>query len=321
MKVTHCGLCHSDLHLQDGYFDMGSVKQKMPPESLPRVLGHEVGGVVAAVGSDVTGLAVGTPVVAFSWIGCGKGTCFFCANNQEHLCLTGRVLGTTQPGGFGEYIVLPHPRYAIPVRNNLPMEVACPLACSGLTAFSAIKKVLHYFKDGKQNLVIVGLGGVGWSAFNQFKALTGRSACVVDIDPARLEMAKKAGAPVTVNAKDKDAMKKITGVGAAAIDFVGSPESFDLASASVRRGGSIIVVGLFGGEMKMGIPRIPMRAITISGSFVGTVEEMVELMDLASDGKLEPIPVQVRNINEINSTLDELRKGKIFGRVVLRHNN
>ena len=104
----------------------------------------------------------------------------------------------------------------------------------------------------------------------------------------------------------------------AVVDFVGSEESFEFASAAIRRGGKVIVVGLFGGAMSMPIPMFPLRAMTIMGSYVGTLAETEEMMALVRGGKIDPIPVTTRPLSLASRALDDLRHGTVTGRVVLK---
>ena len=141
LRISHCGVCHSDLHLQDGYFDLGGgqkldVRGNRP---LPFTLGHEIAGTVEAVGPEAKGVEPGKFFAAYPWIGCGK--CGLCARGDEHLCNAPRVLGVTVDGGYATHVVVPHPRYLLDV-EGIPHEIACALMCSGLTGYSAVKKAL-----------------------------------------------------------------------------------------------------------------------------------------------------------------------------------
>ena len=139
LRVSHCGVCHSDIHLQDGYFDLGGgqkldVRGNRP---MPFTLGHEIAGTVEAAGPDAQGIAKGRRYAAYPWIGCGK--CGLCERGDEHMCNAPRALGVTVDGGYATHVVVPHPRYLLDVDGIAP-EIAGPLMCSGLTGYSAIKK-------------------------------------------------------------------------------------------------------------------------------------------------------------------------------------
>ena len=319
LKVTNCGVCHSDVHIHDGFFDLGGGN-KLPLGSmkLPHTMGHEIEGEVIAMGPDAKGVKIGDRRAAFPWIGCGQ--CPACLRNEEQYCTKPRNLGCSSntPGGYATHVMVPHPRYLLDY-GNAPASLAAAYMCSGITAFSALKKV------GKlgpgDEVLILGCGGVGMMGLQFAKSLFGKGPLAADIDDGRLEAAMKAGAKATYNTKDPASAKKLvadTGGGAfAVVDFVGSEATFAFANATVRRGGRIIIVGLFGGAMSMPLPMFPMRALAVMGSFVGSLPETEEMMAIVRAGKVDPIPVQTRPLDQASKTLDDLRAGKIIGRVVL----
>ena len=137
VRITAAGVCHSDVHLWEGYFDMGggnkySTEKTMAP---PRTMGHEIVGEVAAVGPESKGAKVGDKAVVYPWIGCGK--CWYCTSGSEHLCPTPRALGVNKDGGYADHVVVPDAKYLYPY-GGLPVELACLYACSGITAFGAV---------------------------------------------------------------------------------------------------------------------------------------------------------------------------------------
>lgn len=317
LQTLATGVCHSDVHLHDTHFDLGNGR-KLPAGGPGMVLGHEIAGTVAAVGPDAVGVAVGDTCVAYPWIGCGE--CALCAAGDEHLCAAPAALGIQRPGGFADHVLVPDARYLLPA-GELPPARACTCACSGLTAYSALRKVGAL--AGGDALVIVGAGGVGLNAIHLAPRLTGVLPVVVDVSAARLEAASAAGARATVNAAAEDALQRLataTGGGAAAaIDFVGSESSGALAQRALRKGGKLVIVGLFGGTFSMPLPMIPLLGRTIQGSYVGSLAEMRELMGLLRTGAIPAIPVHERRASADAATaaLDDLRQGSITGRVVL----
>lgn len=318
VRVSHCGVCHSDVHLHDGYFDMGGGNKLdvRAGRQLPFTLGHEIEGTVEAVGPEVTGVKPGEKYVVYPWIGCGE--CAICARGDEHLCLKPRALGINVAGGYATHVLVPDEKYLLD-RTGVPEGLAATYMCSGLTAFSALKKLGT--PGPEDRVVIVGCGGVGMMGIQFAKALLPSAPLAADVDPAKLEAAKAAGAAAVFNPKDEDAIQKVmaeTGGGAyAAIDFVGSEASMAFATSIVRKGGQVVVVGLFGGGFSMPIPMFPMRAITIGGSYVGSPAEAAEMMELVRAGRIDPIPVEERPLDQASRSLDDLREGKVVGRVVL----
>ena len=319
LKVTHCGVCHSDVHLHDGHFDMGGGNKLEVGAGmqLPFTLGHEIEGVVAAVGPDVTTAKEGDARVAFPWIGCGN--CPTCARGDEHLCNRPQHLGVSVPGGFADYVLVPHEQYLLDY-TGIPDGLAATYMCSGLTAFSALKKLGTPGPDDA--VLIVGLGGVGMMGLQFAKAMFNCRILATDISAEKLAVAEKAGADDTFNAGDADAAKQIKaatdGGVYASVDFAGSEPSFGLARSALRKGGQAVVVGLFGGAFGMPIPLLPMQAHTLQGSFVGSLAETKEMLKLVQDGAVDPIPVAERPIEAATDTLDDLRNGNIVGRVVLK---
>lgn len=318
LKVENAGVCHSDVHIHDGYFDLGGGN-KLPLANIkfPHTLGHEIEGEVVALGPDAKGVKTGDKRAAFPWIGCGA--CPACERGEENLCARPRQLGCSAnvPGGYATHVLVPHPKYLIDFGGAAP-ALAAAYMCSGLTAFGAMKKVGTLGPNDQ--VVVLGCGGVGMMGVQFAKALFGKGPIAADIDDGRLGAAKKAGAVATYNTKDPDAAKKLmadTGGAYAVVDFVGSEATFAFANQIIRKGGRIIIVGLFGGAMGMPIPMFPLRPFSIIGSFVGSLPEAQEMMELVRAGKVDPIPYQTRPLDQASKTLDDLRQGKIVGRVVL----
>jgi D-arabinose 1-dehydrogenase-like Zn-dependent alcohol dehydrogenase len=318
LKVLAAGVCHSDLHLADGYFDLGGGKRLSLADrgmKLPVTLGHENVGEVVAVGPDAKGVKIGDRMLADPWIGCG--TCAVCLRGEDNLCRAMRSLGVFSNGGYADYMMVPHPRYLFDI-GDLPPERVAPLACSGVTTFGALKKVPTLKTEPT---VIIGAGGLGLMCLALHQKMGGHSAIVVDIDPVKREAAKQAGAAAVIDGAAADAAQQIvnlTNGGAwAVIDLVGSSASAQLGYGSLIKGGKYIIVGLYGGDFAMALPPIAMRALTIQGSYTGSQHEMAELMDLVRRTGLPPVPVATRPLRDVNAVMDQLRDGKIVGRVVL----
>ncbi len=319
LKVTACGVCHSDVHLWEGYYDLGEGERIdiAGRFALPHTLGHEIVGDVAAVGPDGGRLAVGGRRLVHPWIGCGQ--CEDCLDGNENLCPKPRFLGTHQAGGYSEYVTVPHPRYLLDAAA-IPEAEACVYACSGVTSYAALKKVMPI--DKRRRVLIIGAGGLGLMALSVARAMCDNQVIVADIDPRKLEAAREAGADVVIDAAGDNAaaeVRKMAGGGvAAAIDFVGAPATASLGLDSLRRGGTLVLVGLFGGSLSLALPLVPMRARRIVGSFVGTLEETREMLALVRDGRITPPPIETRPLDQASSALEALRAGEVIGRIVLR---
>jgi D-arabinose 1-dehydrogenase-like Zn-dependent alcohol dehydrogenase len=319
LKVHHVGVCHSDVHIHDGYFDLGrGNKLVLDYIDLPHTLGHEIEGEVVALGPDATGVKQGGRYAVYPWIGCGG--CAACRRGEENLCARPRHLGCSAnaPGGYATHVIAPHPRYLLDY-GAAPPALAGSYMCSGLTAYAAMKKIGPV--SAEDRMLIIGCGGVGLMGVQFARALTEHAPFAADIDEGRLAAARNAGAAACYNASAEGAAKTLyqdAGKGVfAVVDFVGSEASFAFANACVRKGGTIIAVGLFGGAMTMPLPMFPLRALTIAGSYVGTLAEAEEMMRLVRTGKINPIPVTTRPLFEANDALHDLRYGRVTGRAVL----
>ena len=315
VRITASGVCHSDVHFWEGFFDLGHERRADLTRgmALPLTLGHEIFGEVVACGPEVRAAQPGDSRIVYPWIGCGA--CDNCRAGDEHLC-TGntRILGLRLNGGFSTHVVVPHERYLVDA-GNIPEQVACTYACSGLTAFSALKKA----QPGP--LLIVGAGGVGLAAVRMASSFLGLEPLVADIDPAKRDAAIAAGAKQAFDPRDADAAKQVlkaTGGGAAtAIDFVGAPSSTGFATQVIRRAGRVIVVGLFGGSLDLSLALLPLRPFTLQGSYVGSLAELKELVTAARAKGAPASPIQARPLQAAQESLEDLKAGRVVGRVVL----
>ena len=325
VRVTHCGMCHSDLHIQAGGFDMGGGKlsslERGAGVRLPVTLGHEIGGEVVEVGPEVHGLAVGERVVVYPWIGCGEiDKCAACARGDDHLCVRGaRNLGLQLPGGYADLVRVPHDRYVVPIGTLEPARAAT-YACAGITAFGAMRK-LDKMVEGDA-VAVIGCGGVGLTALALYESMSPARIVAIDPDPAKREAALAFGAALAFDPGAPDTARAIVkacgGNIAAAVDFVGSEASSTLAVNLVRRAGQVVIVGLFGGEFRLPLPMFALKSLRIAGSYVGSLPDLRELIALAQRTPLPPTPLVARPLAEVNQALADLAQGRIAGRVVLQ---
>ncbi|WP_321953867.1 alcohol dehydrogenase [Paraburkholderia bannensis] len=319
VRVQAAGLCHSDLHIWEGYYDLGGGKKLSLADrgiKLPLTLSHEICGEVVAAGPLAGDVKTGTVAVVHPWIGCGQ--CAACERGEENICMKPQSLGVMRDGGFADYVIVPHPRYLVDLGGLDPVKAA-PLACAGVTTYSAVKKFGE--RIHQDPVVIIGAGGLGMMAIEVLKSLGAKGAVVVDVDPAKREAALKAGALAAIDARATDAAKQIaeaTGGGARAVlDLVGATPTVKLALDASARGGHVVVVGLMGGDITLSLPIIPMRPLKIEGSYVGTLPELRELVALMRAGKMQPSAVTQRPLGEVNEALEALAQGKVMGRQVL----
>lgn len=319
VRVEACGVCHSDVHLWEGHFDLGDGQQLdvTRGRELPFTFGHEIVGEVVALGPDARGARPGQRRVVYPWIGCGE--CAVCAAGDEHLCPASRALGVGRPGGYADHVLVPDARYLFDA-GDVPVALAGTYACSGITAYGALRKA-QALAAGR-HLLIVGAGGVGMAGLAIAREIVDAEIWVADIDPAKLDAARAAGADHVVDTREASAVKSVvvgTGGGAAAaVDFVGAESSAAFGWKTLARGGKLVVVGLFGGAFHAPLPYFPLKSVTVQGSYVGSPAEMDELMALVRAGRIPPIPVETRPIGEITRTLEDLRAGRIVGRVAVK---
>jgi D-arabinose 1-dehydrogenase-like Zn-dependent alcohol dehydrogenase len=315
VRVTRAGVCHSDLHIWEGYFDLGGGKRFYVKERgcvPPFTLGHEPLGVVAALGPKAKGVKVGQKRLIFPWIGCGK--CAVCKAGQDNYCVSGsRILGVNRPGGYATHVLVPDPKYLVDA-SGIDDAFAATLACSGLTAYSASAKLPEL--GPKDRVAVIGCGGVGLAGVAVLRARGVKHIVACDIDPAKLDTARKLGAKETIDTRSPQAPQQLLGI-AGAIDFVGMPATAALGIAALRKGGRYVLVGLHGGELVHPLPPIAQRAIGIIGSYVGNLQELKEVVALAKKRKLKPLPVATRPAAEANAALEDLKAGRVVGRVVL----
>jgi alcohol dehydrogenase len=318
VRVERCGVCHSDLHVQDGYFRLGGDKQLdiTKGRTLPFTLGHEIAGVVERAGPDAADAKPGAKAAVYPWIGCGQ--CVACRHGEENNCSAPRHLGVYLDGGFASHVLVPHPRYLI---DYAPLSAAFAgaLMCSGLTSYAALQRLVDRADRGP--VLLIGLGGVGSMGFALARALFGAAPLVADIDPAKRAAALAAGAAAAFDPADPGVRKAVLaasngGVYAVA-DFVGSDSSLAFATSVLARGGKVVVTGLIGGGFSTAVAMFPIKAMTIEGTLTGTLAQARELVALARDGKIAPIAIREQPMGDAQAALDDLRAGKVSGRVVL----
>jgi alcohol dehydrogenase, propanol-preferring len=319
LQVTHCGVCHSDLYFQDGYYDLGGGKRLSLEDrgvSLPFVPGHETVGKVVAFGPDVRNVELGDHRIVFPWAGCGH--CNRCKAGNEHLCPAPRTLGVLKSGGYGTHVIAERPEHLVDFGNVDP-ALAATYACSGVTAYSAVGKLLPIAAE--DSVVIIGAGGLGLAAIKILRALNHFNIVVVDVNSDKLRIALEAGARACVDGRLEDLTVQISKAAAAPIigvvDFVASSATARAGVDALSKGGTYVPVGLYGGDITLQLPTVPLRAIAIRGSYVGSLAELRELVELAKSGALGASPIERVPHSHPNEALDRVRKGDVAGRLVL----
>ena len=321
VRITHCGMCHSDLHIQAGGFDMGGGRLsslEAAGNKLLLTMGHEIVGEIVDMGPDVRGVSLGEHVIVYPWLGCG--ICPTCVSGDEQLCSKANLsMGIKLPGGFGDLVRMSHERYLVPFGTLDPARAAT-FACAGITAYGAIKKLPATTADDW--VAVIGCGGVGMTAVALLSATQAGRIVAIDPDPAKREAALKHGASLAFDPGVKGVLKEIAvacgGNIAGAVDFVGAESSSGFAVNIVRRAGQVVIVGLFGGEFRLPLPMFIFKSLSVTGSYTGGVHLLRELVALAQKVTLPTIPIELRPLSAVNQSLDDLAKGRIVGRVVLQ---
>lgn len=318
LRVSYCGVCHSDVHIHEGHYDLGQGRKLKLEERgvhLPVTLGHEIVGEVVARGPDAGQVAAG-PVLVYPWIGCGE--CPVCRRGEENLCAKPACVGVHKPGGYSQYVLVPHPRHVIGIGNLDPAHASL-LACSGLTTYSAIKKIGALHDD--EAVVVIGCGGLGLLAIRTLALRGAKNIIALDLAEDKRGLALDVGAHHVFDPGAEDAAQLIqaaaNGKCAAVLDFVGAGSTVELGIGLPRRGGKVIIVGLHGGEIRYPIPFVITRALSIIGSYTGTLAEQKELIEFAQQHDLFNFPISTRPLAEVNAALRDLAQGKVHGRVVL----
>ncbi|MFD4957586.1 alcohol dehydrogenase AdhP [Microbacterium sp. NPDC058389] len=307
VKVLTSGVCHTDLHAARGDWPVAPKKDLIP--------GHEGYGRVVALGEGVTTLAVGD-LVGNAWLWSACGVCEYCRTGWETLCPQQQNGGYSVDGSFGEYMLVDE-RFAARIPDGVdPVEVA-PILCAGVTVYKGLK--MTEARPGEW-VVISGIGGLGHIAVQYARAM-GLRVAAVDIDDDKLELARRHGAEVTVNAMTEDpaaAVQEQTGGAHGVLVTAVHPKAFGQAVGVARRGATVVFVGLPPGDFPAEIFDIVLRAITIRGSIVGTRQDMIEALDLYARGLIHPT-VTVEPLDDINDIFERMEQGKIDGRIVMQY--
>jgi alcohol dehydrogenase, propanol-preferring len=308
LQVEACGVCHSDLHVAEG--DQAPLKAVTKPHLIP---GHEVVGRVVERGANVAHLALGDRVgVARLHASCGE--CEPCREGRENLCRRQLITGVMVDGGYAEYMVA-RASHALKVPDALTPEAAAPLFCAGLTVYRALKNAQA---GPGQKVAIFGVGGLGHLAVQIAKAW-GAHVIALDVDPAKLELARQFGADEAFNAASADDIKALRKQGGVHVAVVTSAAkaAYDTAFKCLRPGGTLSVVGLPAEPLSFPALALVGLEAKVVGSSVGTREDMRAVLELAASGQLRCL-TESQPLDQVNAVFERMRRGQINGRVVLR---
>ncbi len=308
VKIEASGVCHTDLHAAEGDWPV-----KPTPPFIP---GHEGVGHVSAVGAGVGHVKEGDRV-GVPWLYTACGHCSHCLAGWETLCEAQQNTGYSVNGGFAEYVVA-DPNFVGHLPANVGFVEIAPVLCAGVTVYKGLK--VTDTKPGDW-VVISGVGGLGHMAVQYAKAM-GLNVAAVDIADDKLDLARRLGATVTVNAKTADpaaVLKKQIGGAHGVLVTAVSPKAFEQALGMVRRGGTISLNGLPPGSFPLPIFDMVLNGITVRGSIVGTRLDLQEALEFAEAGKVKAT-VSTDRLENINNIFGRMHRGEIEGRVVIDMN-
>jgi propanol-preferring alcohol dehydrogenase len=306
VKVMACGVCHTDLHAAEGDWPV-----KPTPPFIP---GHEVAGIVAALGPDVTGLKLGD-AVGVAWLHDACLACEYCETGWETLCEHQHNTGYSCDGGFAEYVIA-SAAFAARLPAGIDFAQIAPILCAGVTTYKGLKETEA--RPGEW-VAISGIGGLGHIAVQYAKAM-GLHVAALDIAPEKLALARAAGADIAVDARSPTAVAEVlkaTGGGAHGVLVTAvSPPAFAQALSLVRRKGTVALVGLPPGDFPTPIFDVVLKRITVRGSIVGTRRDLDEAIAFVAEGKVRA-EIHKAPLEDINAIFAKLKAGKIEGRMVL----
>ena len=305
VKIAASGVCHTDLHAAQGDWPV-----KPNPPFIP---GHEGVGHVVAVGAGVTHVKEGDRV-GVPWLYSTCGHCEHCLGGWETLCESQQNTGYSVNGGFAEY-TLADAGYVGRLPDNVGFVEIAPILCAGVTVYKGLK--MTDTKPGNW-VVISGIGGLGHMAVQYARAM-GLNVAAVDVDDKKLDLARRLGAEVTVNAREQDPaayLKQEIGGAHGALVTAVSPKAFEQAIGMTRRGGTIALNGLPPGDFPLSIFDMVLNGTTVRGSIVGTRLDLQEALDFAGEGKVKAT-VSAEPLENINDIFARMHQGGIEGRVVI----
>ncbi len=309
VKVAATGLNHVDLVVRRGYPGIS-----IP---LPHIPGGDIAGVVDELGDGVTGVKAGTRAVVYPLVACGE--CPLCNEGKPNLCLNWKYFGLHLKGGYAEYVVVPA-HNVIPLPDGVSFEEAAAIPVAGLTAFHALKTVGN-LQPGQTFFIWGGAGGLGTMAIQIAKQL-GATVLATGSMPGRLELMKSLGADVVFNRLTDDVAAGVRKVAPAGmdliIDFVG-PETFPTSFDLLKKGGQMLLCGIITGrEATVSLHMTYLRHLSIKGLYLGTKEEMVELVDWVAQKKVKPILTNTLSLADAAEAQRMLEAGEVIGKLVLR---
>ena len=303
VQIETSGLCHTDIHAARGDWP---VKPK-----IPLIPGHEGVGTVASVGTDVDTALVGTRV-ALPWLGHACGACRYCVSGWETYCTAPAYTGYTIDGSYAEYAI-GYASHAVPVPDAVSSLDAAPLTCAGVTTYKALKVAEP---QPNETAMVVGIGGLGHLAL-QYARVFGTTTVAVDVEDAKLDLAKQLGADYVVDARGDQAgaLTELGGVDVAVVT-VPSPAAMRAAHSALNPNGRLVLVGLPADDrLELPVFDTVLKGISVIGSLVGTRNDLADCFALHAQGRTRVI-TETRRLEDVNACFDEVLAGQVPARLV-----
>jgi len=301
VKISHCGVCYSDIHLIDN--DWGNSKY-------PFIPGHEIVGTVSAMGSGVRDRTVGERV-GIGWQADSCGFCEWCRQGDEHLCASAQPTCIGRNGGYADAVRV-NARFVVPIPEGMDSENVAPLLCAGVTVFSPM---INHGVGPTSRVAVVGIGGLGHLGL-QFAKAFGAEVTALSTSKDKEEEARELGADGFVNTRDMGEMKKIAGSFDLIVSTVSADQEWPALVASLRPKGTLCVVG---------VPPSPIASAgfaliggqkSIAGSNTGSPRDLHRMLDVASRHGVKAITERF-SMAKANDAIAKVKKGKVRYRAVL----
>ncbi|HOD41111.1 MAG TPA: NAD(P)-dependent alcohol dehydrogenase [Candidatus Wallbacteria bacterium] len=304
VKITHCGVCHSDLHLINDFWKGYST--------YPFIPGHEVIGEVAVAGKKVSSLKIGDRV-GIGWQAGSCMNCEWCISGREHLCKSKTVTCVGRHGGFADFIRADS-RFAYLIPENLGSENAAPLLCAGLTVFSPLK---HHNISAADRVGIVGIGGLGHLAI-QFAKKFGCEVTAISTTAGKEEEARRFGAGRFLVSSDRPMMANAGESLDYIISTIAAEADWNLYFNLLRPNGKLIIVGAAPGNFEIPVTAVIRTQKTICGSATGGRADMREMLDFAARNNITAM-TETLPMRAANEAVEKVRSNKARYRVVLKN--
>jgi alcohol/geraniol dehydrogenase (NADP+) len=301
IKISHCGVCFSDVHLIDNDWGMSRY---------PFIPGHEIIGAVVAVGSAVKSLAVGDRV-GVGWQADSCGICEWCRQGDEHLCAKSQPTCVGRNGGFADKIRV-NWRFAIPVPAALDSEHAAPLLCGGITVYSPLRN--HGVRPSSR-VGVIGIGGLGHLGI-QFAKAFGAEVTAFSTSKDKEDEAKALGAHQFVNTRDAGALKKVAGSFDLLLSTVSADQDWQAYVAALRPKGMLCIVGASPSPIQVGAFSLIGGQKAISGSPTGSPRDLFEMLDVAARHGVKAITERFA-MAKANDAVAKVKKSQVRYRAVL----